>query len=223
MKIDRQFLIFRSRDAFNRALANEEINDNSIVFIADERVIWTHGIVFGGESAHAKGFFSSVSKLPQGKDGDWAVVKEIEGWYIYNYELPEGWTRGGEYEFPDMTSSLLDNYIRKEDLFNYIKGYYDNVYVRKDELYTTDGNASGNSGSGSSGKTNYDTWWGSGDGTKHKFVTQDEYDALTLYEPDTIYFITEAPIDLYPRNQFGGKFPLIFSWAFGCEFPVILN
>lgn len=89
-------------------------------------------------------------------------------------------------------------------------------------MYTIDGEASGNSGSGS-GKTNYDTWWGSGDGTKHKFVTQDEYDALTLYEPNTIYFITESAIDQYPHNQFGGKFPLIFSWAFGGEFPVILN
>jgi len=179
--------------------------------------------VFGGESAHAKGFFSSIDKLPKGENGDWAVVNTDEGWYIYNYESSTGWIRGSAYEFPEIQSSLLDNYIRKEDLFNYIKGYYDNVYVRKDEVYTINEDGTGGTWTGGSGKTDFEEWWGSGDGTKHKFVTQEEYDALTLYEPNTIYFITEAPIDVYSRNQFGGKFPLIFSWAFGSEFPVILN
>lgn len=46
MKIDNQFLFFNTRAAFEEQLKN--IKDTSIVFVAEDNIIWTHGVVFGG-------------------------------------------------------------------------------------------------------------------------------------------------------------------------------
>ena len=131
MKINKQFLIFKNRQAFERELANETINETSIAFIEEEKLIWTHGIMFGGDQnqhSHAKGYFPSVSKLPHGEEGDWAIVNEDGTEYIYYYDVEDGWVKGGEYK--------SDDYVVKANLLDYIKNFYDNVYVRKDEVYT---------------------------------------------------------------------------------------
>lgn len=131
MKINKQFLIFKNRQAFERELANETINETSIAFIEDEKLIWTHGTMFGGDQnqhSHAKGYFPSVSKLPHGEEGDWAIVNEDGTEYIYYYDVEDGWVKGGEYK--------SDDYVVKANLLDYIKNFYDNVYVRKDEVYT---------------------------------------------------------------------------------------
>lgn len=218
MKIDRKFLIFRTRKAFDLALLNEEISSDSIVFIEDQKLIWTHNTMFGEESTHARGFFKSVDNLPEGTVGDYAIVNVDGTWYIYYYMSNGGWTQGDEYQFASVAEDLLDNYVKKDLLFDYIKGYYDNVYVRKDELYTEGGSAGG---SGSSGYTPPDVW---GDRTNHIFTTQQKYDALTSYKKDAIYFILEGEeeSDEY-GSKFGDTFPFKFGWAFGTEFPVILN
>lgn len=133
MKINKQFLIFKNRQAFERELANETIKETSIAFIKEEELIWTHGTMFGGDQnqhSHAKGYFSSVSKLPHGEEGDWAIVNEDGTEYIYYYDVEDGWVKGGEYK--------SDDYVLKANLLDYIKNFYDNVYVRKDEVYTPD-------------------------------------------------------------------------------------
>lgn len=81
------------------------------------------------------------------------------------------------------------------------------------------------------------------DNIKHIFLTKDEYDALTEYERDTIYFILEpeTPVNgwtfggTFPITfgikqwTFGGKFPITFGvtskvqWTLGQEFPIILS
>lgn len=210
MKINKQFILFKSREAFDRALANEELKDTSIVFIEDQHVIWTHGVVFGGESAHAKGFYGSEESLPEGTEGDWAVANVNGVWYTYYYQSPGGWTRGDEYEFPDMASDLLNNYVKKELLFDYIKGYYDNVYVRKDELAEYTGSPGPN------------IW--SFDNISHRFLTMDQYDNMSSHDRNTIYFILESMDEESEYgNKFGEKFPFKFGWAFGSVFPVTLN
>lgn len=58
---------------------------------------------------------------------------------------------------------------------------------------------------------------------KHVFLTQSEYDALEEYDRDTIYFILESANDDAYGSKFGDAFPFRFGWAFGGEFPIILN
>lgn len=50
MKIDNQFLFFNTRAAFEEQLKN--IKDTSIVFVAEDNIIWTHGVVFGGAGSY---------------------------------------------------------------------------------------------------------------------------------------------------------------------------
>ena len=69
-----------------------------------------------------------MSKLPHGEEGDWAIVNEDGTEYIYYYDVEDGWVKGGEYK--------SDDYVVKANLLDYIKNFYDNVYVRKDEVYT---------------------------------------------------------------------------------------
>jgi hypothetical protein len=48
--IDKRFVHFKTRNAFNTALAANEISNDSVVFVADEKRIWTHGTWFYPES-----------------------------------------------------------------------------------------------------------------------------------------------------------------------------
>lgn len=48
--IDKRFVHFKTRNAFNSAQANGEISNDSIVFVADEKRVWTHGTWFYPES-----------------------------------------------------------------------------------------------------------------------------------------------------------------------------
>ena len=48
--IDKRFVHFLTRNAFNTAQAAGEISNDSIVFVADEKRIWTHGQFFSPES-----------------------------------------------------------------------------------------------------------------------------------------------------------------------------
>lgn len=165
MKIDRIFLYFKSYDAFQRAYANEEIKDDSIVFIEDKHAIWTHGVMFGIENSHAKGFFSSIDDLPSGEAGDWAIVKNDGAWYIYYYNSANNTWEQGELYGMDPDIDLSDVFVKKEDVLDYIKRYYDNVYVRKDEVYTPDqwegaaGDDSHTSGSGTGGGGSMSAIW----------------------------------------------------------------
>lgn len=53
-KINRQFLFFNTRAAFEEQLKN--IKDTSIVFVAEDNIIWTHGVVFGGTGSYLNGY-----------------------------------------------------------------------------------------------------------------------------------------------------------------------
>jgi hypothetical protein len=48
MKIDNKFLIFRTLAGYERA--KDMIKESSIVFVIENRSIYTHGVRFGGES-----------------------------------------------------------------------------------------------------------------------------------------------------------------------------
>ncbi len=48
--IDKRFVHFKTRAAFNTALAANEIKEDSVVFIKDEKRVWTHGQFFTPQS-----------------------------------------------------------------------------------------------------------------------------------------------------------------------------
>lgn len=159
--IDKLFLYFKSETAFREALGFKQIKDDSIVFIEDKRAVWTHGHMFGIENSHAKGFFSSVDALPSGEPGDWAIVKNDESWYIYYFDSSENrWIQGEIYNVTVPQEDLSDIYVKKEDIFNFIGNFYDNIYVRKKDVYTPEqwegtpgSDTPGGGGSGTGGGT----------------------------------------------------------------------
>ncbi len=113
--------------------------------------------MFGVSGEHAKGFFKSVEDLPAGIEGDWAIVKVDDGWYIFVYDKDLGWTQTEKYEFSDFVPLDMDEiYVRKDNIRDFIRNLYDDIYVKKVEVYTPDqydsegGSDSPSSGSGSS-------------------------------------------------------------------------
>ena len=49
--IENNKLFFRTYDAFNAALQNNQIKNDAIAFIKDIGKIWTHGTFFGGSDS----------------------------------------------------------------------------------------------------------------------------------------------------------------------------
>ena len=59
------------------------------------------------------------------------------------------------------------------------------------------------------------------DNVKHIFITQSNYNELTTYENNTIYFIVDEDIVGY---RFGDKFPMVFCSPYlGDKLPIILS
>jgi len=83
--------------------------------------------------------FGSVDTLPaDAASWDWAVVNAGDKWYVYFYYKSTGWNKGTEYQMPNLTTDILNQYIRKTNIRDYLKDIYNNVYVRKDEVYSPD-------------------------------------------------------------------------------------
>lgn len=137
MRIKNNFLIFKTLKNYQKAETEGKIKDDSIVFVIENRGIYTHGIKFGAES-HNKGLIGSVDKLPNGEPGDSAIVQESGTWYLYYYDSTNGWTRGDECDIPSMSQDTLDQYLKKVNIREYLHHEYDNTYVRRDEVYSPD-------------------------------------------------------------------------------------
>lgn len=139
MKINNKLIIYKTLQAYEDAYQGEKIKDDSIVFVIEDHTIRTHGKVFGDGANHQKGFFESVDKLPENAlDGDLAIVYEDGKWYVYIYHSSTGWVKGNEYQMPNLTTDILNQYIKKTNIRDYLKDIYNNVYVRKDEVYEPD-------------------------------------------------------------------------------------
>lgn len=137
MKIDNRFVIFKTLAGYKNAQRTGNVMDDSIVFVIENRGIYTHGIQFGID-AHNKGFVGSVDKLPAGEPGDCATVKEGNKWFFYYYDATRGWVKGQECTIPDISQDTLDQYLKKVNIREYLHHEYDNTYVRRDEVYTPD-------------------------------------------------------------------------------------
>ena len=51
-KINKLFLFFNTRATFENKLRSGQIKEGSIVFVAEDNIIWTHGVVFGGAGSY---------------------------------------------------------------------------------------------------------------------------------------------------------------------------
>ena len=137
MRINNKYIIYKTVQSFINATKANKIPDDSIVFVIEDRSIHTHGMQFGSDTKD-KGFFVSADKLPNAIDGDHAVAKDGDAWYLYIYDEATGWTKAEEYNMPDLTQEMLDKYIKKENIQQYLRQIYNNTYVRRDEIYTPD-------------------------------------------------------------------------------------
>lgn len=139
--IKNKFLYFKTYDVFDQERSKGNIDDQSIVFIEQNHTIWTHGNMFGDEGKHAKGFFDSIEDLPKtGEQGDWAVVNVDGVWHIYSYNAStNNWEDKGEYEFPNFQKDIDSIYVRYDKIRDFIKNIYDDIYVKKSEVYYPDG------------------------------------------------------------------------------------
>lgn len=63
------------------------------------------------------------------------------------------------------------------------------------------------------------------DGVKHIVLEEDEYEELTEYDPDAIYFVLDPSSRPSKYWTFGDTFPATFceNWIFGGTFPVNLT
>lgn len=121
-----RFLFFKTTEAFQNALRSGNIKSESIAFIKDRGVIWTHKSEFGGKADEtvekAKGYFTSLEALnelvPNPTIGDWAIVDNSNGvWYIAECEQDGVWTLTEKtYEHPTID---LSEYAKKSDLSGY--------------------------------------------------------------------------------------------------------
>lgn len=134
MKIDNRFLIFKTLQGYKDADRRGKVENDSIVFVIENRGIYTHGIQFGNDP-HNRGLIGSVDKLPMGSEGDSAIVKEGDDWFLYYYNDGE-WVKGDQCDIPSMTQDTLDQYIKKVNVREYVDHIHDDAYVRRDEVYT---------------------------------------------------------------------------------------
>lgn len=137
MKIDNRFVIFKTLAGYYDAQHKDKILDDSIVFVIENRGIYTHGVQFGID-AHNKGLIGSVDKLPPGEHGDNAIVQENGMWFLYYYDDNRGWVKDAACDIPSISQDTLDQYLKKVNIRQYLHHQYDNTYVRREEVVNDD-------------------------------------------------------------------------------------
>lgn len=208
----------------------------------------------------AKGYFSSIEALlqehPVGEKGDWAIVN-VEGiWYIYRYNQGQGWTQSETYDNSiDLSEYQLllvsgqniktinGQSILGEGDIEIIEGTgqeipencatKDDVARETTRAKAAEGNLRSRLDILENGPHSYII-----DGIKHIIIKRSQYNRLTEYENNALYFVTkdwtfgeEFPI-VFPDSDpdtpwtFGEQFPIVFvdttSWTFGKQFPINL-
>lgn len=155
--ISNKFLIFRTQNGFTKKLG--QIPKDSIVFIKDKGLIWTHDQYFGLSTGleKGKGYFDTYSdllrKYPNPEIGDWAIIAsavvdgEEKQWVVARCITKGVW--GLTAQTYDRESFDLSEYVKKEDLdlsqfitnadlsdFVHKGDINLNLYATKNELYS---------------------------------------------------------------------------------------
>lgn len=194
--IENNKLFFKTYDAFNRALQNNQIKDDAIVFIKDRHLIWTHGETFDGNSSIDRSEIQNLQNLiEQMRQTVGADIETITQKFV---EINKFLDSIEDTQLNNIMQAVSSEANRATSAENDLQDQIDTLKEYNENS----------------------------DKTKHSILTQEAYDRLSSYDPNTIYFITEQEIE-YPTNTwvFGNSFPITFrdTWTFGKTFPVTLN
>lgn len=72
-------VFFKTKAAFDKALEENELDERSIVFIKDIRSIWTHGVMFNGNSSNVILSQSDYNNLESYGDVLYFIVEDGSG------------------------------------------------------------------------------------------------------------------------------------------------
>lgn len=147
-----------------------------------------------------KGLYNSPTSLreeqPEPEVGDWAIVVENDKLIIWGCNIAGQWSstqQEYQQELPD-----LEDYITDEQLSTTLNQYVTKQYFDQHQP-TIHG----------------------GDGVNHIFTTLEEYQALTSYQDNAIYFILEPEVKT--NWTFGGTFPVVLAGEGLGTFPITLR
>ena len=152
--INNKFLIFKTQDGFTKKLG--QIPKDSIVFIKDKGLIWTHDQYFGLSTGleKAKGYFDTLQELtrkyPSPEIGDWAIIASAVVDDETKYGVVARCTTKGVWGLTaqtyDRESFDLNEYIKKSDLdlsqfvtnndlSDFVRNSDISLYATRTELY----------------------------------------------------------------------------------------
>ena len=187
----------------------------------------------------SKGYFSSIEALlqeyPRGEKGDWAIVNVDGTWYVYRYKAGTGWEQSEVYDNSiDLTEyqkllipgenikTINGESILGEGNIEIVGGESENCATKEDvaqetlRAQTAEGTLSNRLDVLENGPYSVII-----DGIKHIIIKKSQYNRLTEYENNALYFVTKD-------WTFGEEFPVVFTdldatWKFGEHFPIVFT
>ena len=185
----------------------------------------------------SKGYFSSIEALlqeyPRGEKGDWAIVNVDGTWYVYRYKAGTGWEQSEVYDNSiDLTEyqkllipgenikTINGESILGEGNIEIVGGESENCATKEDvaqeilRAQTAEGTLSNRLDVLENGPYSVII-----DGIKHVIIKKSQYNRLTEYEDNALYFVTKD-------WTFGEEFPVVFTdadWKFGEHFPIVFT
>lgn len=204
--INNRFLHYKTNSAFleDLDLYGELAMHDKIVFIADTKQIWTHGNFYGIVVADSQ--LSNTSTNPvQNK-----VIKiAIDNLNTICLQL-QTTINGINNVINTDIEAVANKFAQVEQFLESISD--SELYGIISQIISLQEQINQLSGSGTI----------SSDGIKHTILTQAEYNNLTEYENNTIYFIVNQTENTW---TFGGEFPITFGtiFTFGGTFPITLT
>lgn len=233
-----RFLYFKTLTDFKSKLS--EIDRQSIVFIQDKKLIWTHGQYYG-EVPEAITIDSELSNLSINPVQNNVVKRAIDTLQALCEQTSEDVshiknaidrdTDQTLQKFQEITD-FLDSIQDTDDGASIIAGFSELVKQEKNRAKDAEEYLANKIQNAEEEivslknrvtvleKKPSDTTIHTEDGIFHIFTTLEEYQALANYQDNAIYFILEPEIKT--NWTFGGTFPIVFTDGLG-TFPITLT
>lgn len=238
-----RFLYFKTLTDFQDKLS--EIDRQSIVFIQDKKLIWTHGQYYGEvPEAITIDIDSELSNLSinpvqnnvvkRAIDTLQALCEQTSDDVSHIKNAIDNDTEQTLQKFQEITD-FLNSIQDTDDGASIIAGFSELVAQEKKRAKDAEKKLSDDIQDAQEEivslknrvtvleKKPSDTTINTEDGISHIFTTLEEYQALTSYQNNAIYFILEPEVKT--NWTFGGKFPITFgtTFTFGGTFPITLT
>ena len=235
-----RFLYFKTLTDFQSKLS--EIDRQSIVFIQDKKLIWTHGQYYGevpeAMTINIDSELSNLSINPvqnnvvkRAIDTLQALCEQTSDDVSYIKNAIDNDTDQTLKKFKEITD-FLDSIQDTDDGASIIDGFSELVAQEKNRAKAAEEYLANKIQKAEEEivslknrvtvleKKPSNTIIDSGDGVNHIFTTLEEYQALTSYQDNAIYFILEPEVKT--NWTFGDTFPIIFYTGLG-TFPIKLS